>query len=90
MTDEVFNRNIIEDRMDKGQITELIERAKDSEKAPHVYMGYLLLWTALVGAIVLIVFPRIDETIGLVIIGILIVLFCLMVQVFHVFNIFDD
>ena len=90
MTDEVFNRNIIEDRMDKGQITELIERTKDSEKAPHVYMGYLLLWTALVGAIVLIVFPRIDETIGLVIIGILIVLFCLMVQVFHVFNIFDD
>ena len=76
--------------MDKGQITELIERAKDSEKAPHVYMGYLLLWTALVGAIVLIVFPRIDETIGLVIIGVLIVLFCLMVQVFHVFNIFDD
>ena len=76
--------------MDKGQITELMEGAKDSEKASHIYMGYLLLWTALVGAIVLIVFPRIDETIGLVIIGVLIVLFCLMVQVFHVFNIFDD
>ena len=76
MTDEVFNRNMIEDRMDKGQITELMKGAKDSEKAPHIYMGYLLLWTALVGAIVLIVFPRIDETIGLVIIGVLIVLFC--------------
>ena len=76
--------------MDKIQIGDLIEGAKDSEKAPHLYMGYLLLWTALVGAVVLIVFPRIDETIGLVIIGILIVLFCLMVQVFHVFGIFDD
>ena len=74
----------------ENEALELIESAKDSEKAPHVYMGYLLLWTALVGAIVLIVFPRIDETIGLVIIGVLIVLFCLMVQVFHVFNIFDD
>ena len=76
--------------MDKGQITKLMKGAKDSETAPHFYMGYLLLWTALVGAVVLIVFPRIDETIGLVIIGILIVLFCLMVQVFHVFGIFDD
>ena len=80
----------MEDRMDRGRITELIEWAKDSEKAPHVYMGYLLLWTALVGAVVLIIFPRIDQTIGLVIIGILIVLFVIMVQVFHVFNIFDD
>ena len=76
--------------MDKIQIGDLIEGAKDSEKAPHLYMGYLLLWTALVGAVVLIVFPRIDETIGLVIIGILIVLFVIMIQVFHVFNIFDD
>ena len=81
---------IQEEELVKGQITELMKGAKDSEKAPHIYMGYLLLWTALVGAIVLIVFPRIDETIGLVIIGILIVLFCLMVQVFHVYNIFDD
>ena len=74
-----------------------MEGAKDSEKAPHVYMGYLLLWTALVGAVVLIVLPKIAEievnlplvhtisggTIGLAIIGALIVLFCFMVQVFH-------
>ncbi|OIR20359.1 MAG: hypothetical protein BEU04_00710 [Marine Group III euryarchaeote CG-Bathy1] len=90
MTGEVFNRNTITGRMDRGQITGLVEGAKDSEKAPHVYMGYLLLWTAIVGAIVLIVFPRIDETIGLYIIGGLIVVFCLMVHVFHVFNIFND
>ena len=90
MTDEVFNGDTIKEIMDRGQITELVDGAKDSEKAPHVYMGYLLLWTALVGAIVLIVFPRIDETIGLFIIGGLIVLFVLMVQVFHTLKIFDD
>ncbi len=67
-----------------------LDAAKDPELAPHVYLLYLLFWTFFVGLFVLFVFPVIGNTMGFVIIGILIVLFVSLVWYFHKSNLFAD
>ena len=67
-----------------------LDAAKDPELAPHVYLLYLLFWTFFVGLFVLFVFPVIGNTMGFVIIGLLIVLFVPLVWYFHKSDIFAD
>ena len=67
-----------------------LDAAKDPELAPHVYLLYLLFWTFFVGLFVLFVFPVIGNTMGFVIIGILIVLFVSLVWYFHKSDLFAD
>jgi len=64
--------------------------AKDPELAPHSYLLYLLLWTFLVGFFVLFIFPSIGNTLGFVIIAVLIFLFVYQVWYFHNNNLFAD
>lgn len=67
-----------------------IKAATDPELAPHAYLVYLLLWTFIVGIFVLFVFPVIGNTFGFVLIGLLILIFVLLVQIFHQREIFAD
>ena len=46
--------------------------ARDPELAPHAYLTYLLLWTLVVGLFVLFLFPLLGNTVGFVIIAVLI------------------
>ena len=67
-----------------------LDAARDPELAPHVYLLYLLLWTFFVGLFVLFVFPIIGNTLGFVIIGILIIIFVYLVWYFHNNRLFAD
>ena len=63
---------------------------RDPELAPHAYLIYLLIWTALVGLFVLFIFPHLSQAIGLGLITLLIIAFVLVIIVFHRRNIFAD
>ena len=67
-----------------------LDAARDPELPPHVYLLYLLLWTFFVGLFVLFVFPIIGNTLGFVIIGILIIIFVSLVWYFHNNRLFAD
>ena len=62
----------------------------DPELAPHAYLMYLLLWTVVVGLFVLFLFPLLGNTLGFVIIAVLIFLFVYQVWYFHNNNLFAD
>jgi hypothetical protein len=65
--------------------------AKDPELAPHsYYLMYLLLWTFLVGLFVLFIFPEIGNTLGFIIITLMIILFVGAIWYFHNNQIFAD
>tara|TARA_B100000965_G_scaffold313809_1_gene273813 strand:- start:728 stop:955 length:228 start_codon:yes stop_codon:yes gene_type:complete len=64
--------------------------AKDPELAPHSYLIYLLFWTFLVGFFVLFIFPSIGNTLGFVIIGLMILIFVSAVWYFNKNDIFAD
>ena len=64
--------------------------AKDPELAPHSYLMYLLLWTFLVGIFVLFIFPVIGNTLGFIIIALMIFLFVGAIWYFHNNQIFAD
>ena len=63
---------------------------RDPELAPHAYLIYLLIWTALVGLFVLFIFPHLSQAMGLGLITLLIIAFVLAIIVFHRRNIFAD
>ena len=64
--------------------------ARDPEHAPHAYLMYLLLWTVVVGLFVLFLFPLLGNTLGFVIIAVLIFLFVYQVWYFNNNNLFAD
>ena len=64
--------------------------AKDPELAPHSYLIYLLLWTFFVGFFVLFIFPAIGNTLGFIIIALMIMLFVSMIWYFHKSETFAD
>jgi len=64
--------------------------AKDPELAPHMYLFYLLLWTSVVGFFVLFIFPSIGNTLGFIIITLMILIYVLVVVYFHNNKIFAD
>tara|TARA_Y100000996_G_scaffold65875_1_gene44508 strand:- start:895 stop:1122 length:228 start_codon:yes stop_codon:yes gene_type:complete len=64
--------------------------AKDPELAPHSYLVYLLLWTFIVGFFVLFIFPAIGNTLGFIIITIMILTFVGAVWYFHISETFAD
>jgi hypothetical protein len=64
--------------------------AKDPELAPHSYLMYLLSWTFLVGIFVLFIFPVIGNTLGFIIITLMIILFVGAIWYFHNNQIFAD
>ena len=64
--------------------------AKDPELAPHSYLMYLLLWTFLVGLFVLFIFPVIGNTLGFIIITLMIILYVVAILYFHNNHIFAD
>ena len=64
--------------------------ARDSELAPHAYLMYLILWNVVVGLFVLFLFPLLGNTLGFVIIAVLIFLFVYQVWYFHSNNLFAD
>ena len=67
-----------------------LKAATDPELAPHAYLIYLLLWTFIVGIFVLFVFPVIGNTLGFVVIGLMIVLFVTLVWYFNQKELFAD
>jgi len=67
-----------------------LDAARDPELAPHVYLLYLLFWTFFVGLFVLFVFPVVGNTLGFVIIGVLIFVFVFLVWYFHKNSLFAD
>ena len=62
----------------------------DPERAPHAYLIYLLIWTFIVGIFVLFVFPIIGNTLGFIVIGLMIISFVLLVWYFNNKEIFAD
>ena len=64
--------------------------AKDPELAPHSYLVYLLFWTFIVGFFVLFIFPTIGNTLGFIIITIMILTFVGAVWYFHISETFAD
>ena len=66
------------------------DAAKDPELAPHSYLMYLLLWTFLVGLFVLFIFPEIGNTLGFIIITLMIALYVWAIWYFHNNQIFAD
>ena len=57
--------------------------ATDPELAPHAYLIYLLIWTFIVGIFVLFIFPIIGNTLGFIVIGLMIISFVLLVWYFN-------
>lgn len=51
--------------------SELASLARDEKRQPEVYLAYLLGWLMLIGFIVLVIFPMLDTTVGIVLIAIL-------------------
>ena len=64
--------------------------AKDPELAPHSYLVYLLLCTFIVGFFVLFIFPAIGNTLGFIIITLMILTFVGAVWYFHISETFAD
>ena len=64
--------------------------SQDPELAPHAYLLYLLLWTFFVGLFVLFIFPAIGNTLGFIIITLMILLFVGAVWYFHISETFAD
>ncbi len=50
---------------------DLASLARDEKRQPDVYLGYLLGWLVLIGLIVLVIFPMLETTIGILLIAIL-------------------
>ena len=63
---------------------------RDPELAPHSYLMYLLIWTFFVGFFVLFIFPSISNTLGFIIIALMILFFVGAVWYFHKNDIFAD
>tara|TARA_Y100000814_G_C12224783_1_gene366148 strand:+ start:221 stop:448 length:228 start_codon:yes stop_codon:yes gene_type:complete len=63
---------------------------RDPELAPHSYLMYLLIWTFFVGFFVLFIFPSISNTLGFIIIALMILIFVGAVWYFHKNDIFAD
>lgn len=51
--------------------SDLASMARDEKRQPEVYLAYLLGWLLLIGFIVLVIFPLLDTSVGIVLIGIL-------------------
>ena len=64
--------------------------SRDPELAPHMYLTYLLAWTFVVGFFVLFIFPVIGNTLGFIIITLMIILFVGAIWYFHNNQIFAD
>jgi len=67
-----------------------IKAATDPELAPHAYLVYLLSWTFIVGIFVLFVFPIIGNTLGFIVIALMIFAFVMLVWSFHKNQFFAD
>ncbi len=60
-----------DDSQSQFNTAELASMARDEKYQPEVYLAYLLGWLTFIGVIVLVVFPILDTTIGILLIAIL-------------------
>ena len=64
---------------------------KGEDAGPNRFLFYLLCWVAVIGAFVLLVFEHIEEWMGLLTVGVLVVIYILVIiLVFHPRGYFTD